>query len=78
MKGEGVEWTGSLGLRNANYYIEWIDKRYYCIGTETYIQSPGRDQDGKIKVKKRMYIYVWLSHFAAQQELAQHCKSAIL
>ena len=27
--------------------------------------------------KKRMYIYVCLSHFAVQQKLKEHCKSTI-
>ena len=29
------------------------------------------------KIRKRMYIYVWLGHFAIEQKLAQHCKSTI-
>ena len=29
-------------------------------------------------IRKRMYINVWLGHFAVQQKLTQHCKSIIL
>ena len=29
-------------------------------------------------MRKRMYIYVWLGHFAVQLKLAQHCRSTIL
>ena len=28
-------------------------------------------------VRKGMYVCVWLSHFAVQQKLAQHCKSTV-
>ena len=28
--------------------------------------------------EKRMYIYVWLGHFAVQQKLTEHCKSAVV
>ena len=29
-------------------------------------------------MRKRMYVCVWLGHFAVQQKLVQHCKSTIL
>ena len=28
--------------------------------------------------RKRMYICVWLGHFAVQQKFTEHCKSTIL
>ena len=29
-------------------------------------------------VRKRMYVYVGLGHFAVQQKLTEHCKSTII
>jgi len=29
-------------------------------------------------VRKRIYIYVWLGHFAVQYKLIEHCKSTIM
>ena len=32
----------------------------------------------KDNARKRMYTYVQLGHFAVQQKLTEHCKSAII
>ena len=29
-------------------------------------------------VKKRMYVNIWLGHFAVQQKLTEHCESTII
>ena len=29
-------------------------------------------------MRKRMYVYVWLGHFALEQKLIQHCKSTVI
>ena len=36
------------------------------------------DKPQRRRIRRRMYIGVWLSHFAVQQKLTQHCKSTIL
>lgn len=41
---EGVEWMGSLGAVDANYYI---DNKVLMYSTGDYIQSPGKDHDGR-------------------------------
>lgn len=48
------------------------------ISQGNYIQYPGTNHDGK-KVKKirRRYVCAYMSHFAAQQKLTQHCSSNI-
>ena len=43
-KGEGVGWTGNLGLVDANYYI---NNKVLLYSTGNHIQSPGIDHDGK-------------------------------
>ena len=43
------------------------------------LYSPGTYvHDRKQYFKKRMHIYVWLSHSAIQQKFAQHCKSTVI
>ena len=44
--------------------------------TGNYIQSPELDDDGKYYEKE--HIFVYLNHFAIQQQLTQHCKPTIL
>ena len=49
--------------------------------TENYIQYPMINHKGKEYFKKEciyIYVYIKLNHFAVQQKLTQHCKSAIL
>ena len=62
---------GVWGYRCKLLNLEWINNEVLLCSTENYIQSPGLDYDGK-EYKKNMYIY--LSHFAVQQKLFQHCK----
>ena len=41
-------WTGSLGLVDANYYIQNDQAmRSYCNSTGNYIHSLGTDHDGR-------------------------------
>ena len=43
------------------------------------LQNKPLAHDGRYyEEKKRMYIYVWLGHFAVQQKLKEQCKSTIL
>ena len=73
-KGEGVGWTGSLGLIDANYCI-WSGKamRSCCLaqGTISSHLSWNMMEDN---VRKRIYIYIYIckcvcvrpGHFAVQ------------
>ena len=45
--GEGVGWTGSLGLVDANYYIQNVSNEAPLYSTGNYTQSLGIDQDGR-------------------------------
>ena len=46
--GEVVEGrTGSLGLVDANYYIEWINNKVLLYSTGNYIQYPVINHNGK-------------------------------
>ena len=79
-KGEGVGWTGSLGVsRCKRLHLEWISNEVLLYSTGNCIQSPVIEHDGKY-MRKRMrthtHIYDWLT--AKQQKLTQHCKSTIL
>ena len=74
-KGEGVGWTGSLGLVDANY-LEWMSNVALLYSTGNYSQSLVIEHD-RIWEKKR-YIYVYLGYFAVQQKLTEHCKSTIM
>ena len=52
-------WTGSLGLVDANYYIQnikQINNKVLQYSTGNYIQSPGINHNGKEYFK--MYIFV--------------------
>ena len=69
MKGEG--WTRCRPL-----HLQWIDNKVLLYNTEYYIQSAGINQNGKEYFKKEC-IYVFNSHFAVEQRLAQDCKSTI-
>ena len=48
--------------------------------TGNYIQSLGvdHDEDKKRNVYIYIYIYIYMDLYAVQQNLTQHCKSAIL
>ena len=36
------------------------------------------EHDGGYCEKKNIYIYMYMSHFAVQHKLAEHCKSTII
>jgi len=40
-------WTGSLGLADANYYIEWRNSKVPLYSTGNYIQYPVTNHNGK-------------------------------
>ena len=58
-------------------YIEWMNNKFLLYSTGNSIQYPMINHNGK-EYEKKEYIYVQLNHFAVQQKLTQHCKSAIL
>ena len=63
---EGREMDWDLGVSRCKLlHLEWMDSKVLLYSTGDYIQSLGRDHDGK-EYKKRMSIYVWLSHLAVQ------------
>ena len=43
---EGVGWMGSLGLVDANYYLEWISNEILLYSTGNYIHSLMMEHDG--------------------------------
>ena len=45
-EGEGVGWTQSLGLADANY-LEWLSHEVLLYSTGSYIQPLGIDRDGR-------------------------------
>ena len=45
-QGEGVGGTESLGLGDANY-LDWISNEVLLYSTGNYIQSLGRERDGR-------------------------------
>ena len=62
--GGGVGWTRSLGLVEANSYISKGQvMRSYCVaqGTTPSLLWQNMMEDN---MRKRMYVYVWLGHFA--------------
>ena len=58
-------------------HLEQISNEVLLCGTGNYIQSLVAEHDGGWFEKKNLYIYVWLGHYALQQKLTQHYKSAI-
>ena len=46
-RGEREGWTGSLGLADANYYIEWRNSKVPLYSTGNYIQYPVTNHNGK-------------------------------
>ena len=60
VKGDGVEWTGSLGLVDANYCI-WSRQamRSCCIAQGTISSHLGWNMM-EDNVRKRIYIYLYM------------------
>ena len=52
---QGGGTDGGLGLADANYYIEWINKKVLLNNTGNYIQYPIINHNGKEYEKKCMY-----------------------
>ena len=46
-EGEGVGWTGSLGLIDALLHLEWVRSEILLYSTENYIQSLVMEHDGR-------------------------------
>ena len=62
--GEGVGWTGSLGLIDANYCIwsGWA-MRSCCIAQGT-LSSTDDGTWWRMMWEKKIYVYVWVGYFA--------------
>ena len=65
-EGEGVEWIGNLGLIDANYCI-WngLAMRSCSVALGT-ISSHLWWSVMEDNMRRRMYMYVWVGHFAVQ------------
>ena len=50
--------------------------RTYCIA-QGIISNLFRQNMIEDSMRTKMYIYVWLGHYAVQQKLTQHCKLTI-
>ena len=73
--GSGVD--GMFGVRTWKLlHLEWISNGVLLYSKGNYVQSLELEQDGRQYIKK-MYMYVWLGHFAVLQKLTIHCKSTI-
>ena len=74
--GRRMDWEFEANRCKLRHW-EWISNEVLLRSTGNYIQSLGIDTMEE-NIRKEMYIYGWLGHFAAQQKRAQHCKSTIL
>ena len=55
-EGEGVRWTGSLGLVEAKLlHLEWISNEVLLCSTGNYSRSLGTDHDGMEHKKRNVY-----------------------
>ena len=52
--GVGEGWIGSLGLADANLYIEWINNSVLLYSTGNNIQYPVINHNGKKYEKKKV------------------------
>ena len=57
------------------YQQSWVVERSQGLQSLKYLLFKTMMKDN---MRKRMYVCVWLGHFAVQQKLTQHCKSTIL
>ena len=74
--GSGMD--GEFGVRRCKLlYLEWISNEVLCTaqGTISNLLGQNMTEDSS---RKRMYIYIWLGHYAVQQKLTQCCKSTII
>ena len=65
--GGGMDWESGISRCKISH-TEWINNRILLYSTENYIQYFVISHNGK-KIKKKVYIYASLSHFAVQQTL---------
>ena len=64
-KGGGRGMDSDFGISRCKLvYIKWIKNKFLLYSTENCIQPPGINYNGK-EYKKRMYINIKPSHFAA-------------
>ena len=70
--GEGKDWEFGIS-RCKLFYIGWINNKVLLSSTGNYIQYPVINHNGKEYEKKNIN----MCHSAAQQTLAQHCKSTV-
>ena len=66
----GKHWEFGIS-RGKLLYIGWINNKVLLYSTGNYIQYPVINYNGKEYEKECIYVY--LSHFAVQQKLTQHC-----
>ena len=52
---KGVEWNGGSGLVDTNYYLEWINKKSYCIAQGTISDLLGQNMM-EDNIRKRLYV----------------------
>ena len=64
--GRGLDWEFGIS-RCKVVYIEWINNKVLLYSTGNYIQYPVINHNGKEYEKECIYIYMSLSHSAAQQ-----------
>ena len=68
-----MDWKFGVSRRKL-LHLEWISNEVLLYSTGNYIQWNMMEDI----MRKRMYIYVYLGHFAAQQKLTEHHKSTII
>ena len=59
-------------------HIKWINSKGLLYSTGNYIQFPVINYNRKKYEKECVCVYIYINHFALQQKLTQHCKSAIV
>ena len=76
-EGEGVGWTGNLGLIDANCLpLEWISNDSLLYSTGNHIYSLVMEHDN---VRTRMYICIcdWVT-LLYSRKLTEHCKPSMM
>ena len=72
----GMNWAFGVS-RCKLLHLEWKSNEILLYSTGNHIQLLVIEHD-EDNMRKRMHIYVKLGHFAVQQKLTEHCKSAII
>ena len=73
-----MDWKSRFSRRWKLLSLEWMGKDILLYSTENYISNHLWWNMMEDNVRKKIYIYVWLGHFAVQQRLKEHCKSVII